>query len=250
MGSAWRGVVGVEQSGEESGVRRVRMRERASELVALARWVPAHERELVLQVCDRGRSMRELARLMRVDPRTLRRRFNRIAGRMLSPSFACVVARRHTWPTGLRRVATACILHGQSVRGASKELGMSVHTVRRHRSAVLGMIDAQLCAWEEMRRAGLEGARVDPVELARRAELGELTGGGAGGGTGDTRGGSDGRTGGGEQKGAGGDAGLRGDDRVADGSAGKWGWSCGTHAGGSGDRVVRRQARAPSWRRG
>jgi lambda repressor-like predicted transcriptional regulator len=100
------------------------------------------ERALVEALLEHGHSMRALARLMGLWPSTLRRRLDRVVTRMASPKFTFFAARMPGLSHARRRVGRACVLHGMSLRRASRELRMSHHTIRRHVDALHAMFEA------------------------------------------------------------------------------------------------------------
>ena len=107
------------------------------------KWLPADEQSLMRAVYARKTPVAHVARLMGESPVALRRRIRAIVRRVLSPAFQYAALRRDRLSPSMRRVATSCILHGVSLRDASEELKMSYHTARRHRSVILGLVDAE-----------------------------------------------------------------------------------------------------------
>lgn len=140
----------------------------AEMLVERAGWIPSGDRALVEAVHGEGLSVvayvrrclergvipvegttfdgaavgRRGQRDLDAWSRIARRRLRRLNSRLASDRFAFVIARRNTWPTTRRRVAVACVLHGDSLRQASRGLGLSLHTVRRHVEAIDAMYEA------------------------------------------------------------------------------------------------------------
>lgn len=120
-------------------------RRQAETLVERAALLPGEDRLLVEGVFRDGRSVTQLAQVWRrgdaatIDVRTLRRRLQRVLRRMHTPEFRHVAAHHEAWPAPMSRVATACILHGLTLRQAAEHLGLSVHTVRRNFDAVLAL---------------------------------------------------------------------------------------------------------------
>jgi DNA-directed RNA polymerase specialized sigma24 family protein len=126
-------------SGEDP--RRARKREIAEAVVARSEWLPQDEQALVRAVFRNGQSAAQVARLMGVEPRRVRRRVHRIVKRVMAPTFVLVVQQREQWSGTRRRVAEACFVRGLSIREASIELGVSLHTVRIHCGAVRHMLE-------------------------------------------------------------------------------------------------------------
>ena len=83
--------------------------------------------------------------------RVARRRLRRLVARLESDRFMLVVGRRNAWATTRRRVAVTCVLQGRSLRQASRDLGLSLHTVRRHMEAVEAACEAYAEAGREAR---------------------------------------------------------------------------------------------------
>ena len=128
-------------------LRRRKRREQVERLLERSSLLPPGERSLVEAVYRDGRSVTELARAASVkgaprDPRRLSRKLRRAVRRMLSDEFVYVARHREQWPASRRRVATATCLHGLSMREASEQLGMSLHSVRRHHQAVRTLVEA------------------------------------------------------------------------------------------------------------
>ncbi len=122
-------------------LRRKRRADLAAELVTRAKWLPAEERELIRTVYEHGRPVSELAPLLCVSPRTLRRRCRRAVSRALSEEYLFVLRHRDRWPSLMAQVATMCMVEGKSLRTAAAALGVSFHTVRRYRALVVGLME-------------------------------------------------------------------------------------------------------------
>lgn len=121
---------------ERADLRRRRRGEWVDRLLDRAGWLPTRERVLVEAVFRDGRSATEVARLSGDEPRTVRRRVKRAVERAMSDRLAFVVAHRASWSPMRRRVADALVVEGRSMRDASRQLGLSYHTVRRHADAI------------------------------------------------------------------------------------------------------------------
>lgn len=127
---------------EAHNLRRKRQRDTADTILARADFLPPPDRTLILAVYEDSRPVADLARMMGQDPRALRRRIRRLVQRMVSPRYAFVAARRDQWSSTRRRVATACVLHGLSLRAAADQLGLSHYTVRRHCQIIDALVEA------------------------------------------------------------------------------------------------------------
>jgi DNA-binding CsgD family transcriptional regulator len=150
--------IGGDESGahparDETDLRRHHRRDMVATLVdrAQAAKLPPEDMALLRAAYGDGRTAVELAHLLagasrtprgRDDARSIRRRIRRLAQRIMSPRFVFVMRHRDTWPATRRRVAELCILQGHSLRDASKELGITLHTVRRHHEAIQALFEA------------------------------------------------------------------------------------------------------------
>jgi DNA-directed RNA polymerase specialized sigma24 family protein len=123
-------------------LRRKRQREIVERMLERASCLPPPDLALLRAAYEDGRSAVELALLLGHDPRSLRRKLKRLSARVMSPEFLFVLRHRERWSPLRRKVATACILHGQSQRSAAQTLKLSLHTVRRNHLAVLAMYEA------------------------------------------------------------------------------------------------------------
>ncbi len=114
-------------------------------LVARARHLPDEDAALLLAVYRDGVPLCTIAAMGTPGPdgpatvSQVRRRLRRLARRCTDPLFEYVVVHIDTLPPTLRRVATACILHGLSVRRAALTLNLTHHVVRRHRDSLLAV---------------------------------------------------------------------------------------------------------------
>lgn len=149
--------IGVEGDGgalEASDRRRRTTREFAEMVVSRSEWLLPADRALIRAVYEDDRPAAEAARLCGVRPDSIRRRMKTLIARMTTPAYALVATGRGSWPPKMRKVATACFLHGLTMRAAAEELEMSLHDVRRHRDAVQALVDEQAHRAREKRVAG------------------------------------------------------------------------------------------------
>ena len=116
--------------------RRSDRRRDAERLVQRAAWLRPDERALIEAVYGEGRTCADLARLMGVPAETVRRRVRRATRRAASGLFAFVAQHRESWGGARRGVATRCVLHGATLREAADALGLSLHAVRQHLTAI------------------------------------------------------------------------------------------------------------------
>lgn len=117
-------------------LRRSDTRGAADLIVAYAAHLPEPDRVLLTLVFGKGMQVSQLARAHALDPRVARRKVRALAARVLDPRFAYVLARKEAWPASRRRVATACIIEGLTLREAAKHLRMSLYRVRELRNAI------------------------------------------------------------------------------------------------------------------
>lgn len=143
------------------------MRRAAQTCVERCVRLPGRDRSLVLAVYRDGARVKDLASIVgatgdddgdraRSSARVLRRRLRVLTGRLLSPKFEFVLAhlepadqaeRRRlglpTWSPVRRAVAESVVIHGRSLREATRVVGASFHTVRREMSAVNALFEAR-----------------------------------------------------------------------------------------------------------
>jgi len=141
------GVGALIDPGDAWDLRKTRRREVVERIVEGAELVAPGDRALVLAYYRDGQTVSDIARLAREPVRALRRRLRRTVKRVLSPRFAFVVARKDGWTSTRQRVARVCVLEGRTLREASERLGLSLHTVRRHHSAMQAMFDDEAERW-------------------------------------------------------------------------------------------------------
>ncbi|TVQ75472.1 MAG: hypothetical protein EA380_10775 [Phycisphaeraceae bacterium] len=129
----------------EARTERVDLRRRGTRRyaeVALARSAHAlpDDRALLEAVYERGVPAARVAALMHQPPRLVRRRLRIVIERLMSPEAGFVLRHMREWEPQRRRIATACILQGRSMREASRHLRMSLHTVRRELDAIRALM--------------------------------------------------------------------------------------------------------------
>ena len=117
-------------------------RDLADQIVLRAEHLPAEERALVRSIYADGRTIDDVAALLQADPRQVRRRVRRLVRRVLSDRYIFVVRHRDSWPCMRRRLATACIIHGHSLKHAAVEVGTSFYNTRKHLDAVHALLDS------------------------------------------------------------------------------------------------------------
>ncbi len=119
-------------------------RDLSDQVARRAAHLPPADRALLLAALDRGIPTTELAAMSGRDVRSVRLRVRRLARRVLSEPYAFVLRNRGSWPLLRRRIATAVIVHGQTVKQAAAETGTSFYNARKHMDAIQFLIDASL----------------------------------------------------------------------------------------------------------
>lgn len=117
-------------------------REHADQVVRLAEFLLPEDRSLMLAVYADGRSVKDLAALAREDPRRMRRRVRKLTRRVLSNDFLFVLRHRDGWPSARRRIATACIVHGRTIRQGATEAETSFYNARKQLDSVRALLDS------------------------------------------------------------------------------------------------------------
>lgn len=129
-------------------------RSQSDRIVARAAFLPHPDRVLLEAYFLHGRTIKDIALGAGIDTRRLSRKIRRLALRVLSDKFVFVLRRLETWPPSRRRVATAMMLGGQSMREAAGSLHMTLYSVRRHHDAITAQFEM-----ESDRRSCRAGAR-------------------------------------------------------------------------------------------
>ncbi len=121
--------------------RRHTRREAAELLIQRSELLPPTDRAMVIAAYARGMTTREIAALLKHEPRHIQRRLRRVTRRVLSDRFIFVASHLRSWPAARKRIGTACILHGHSARHAAAETGLPIHTVRQHLEAINTLLE-------------------------------------------------------------------------------------------------------------
>lgn len=93
--------------------------------------LPARERALLTAMFIDGHGACEIAPLMGISARTVRRRIRRSAARVLSELFGFVLRERERWTPLRRRVAVLSVVEGLPTREVARQAGVTLHVVRR-----------------------------------------------------------------------------------------------------------------------
>ncbi len=140
--SAWREMDRIDAS-SFTDLRRRHGREEVEAVLALAEHVSPEERSLLRAVFESGLPVGEMARVRGCSARTLRREVRALVRRVMDPRFVFVLSRRDLWGPSRRRVASACVVQGLTMREAAQVAGMSLHAVRRHMGAVEALFESE-----------------------------------------------------------------------------------------------------------
>jgi IS30 family transposase len=122
--------------------RRSDRREAADQVLRRADWLDSADRALLEQVLDRGVSTRTIATVSGVSSRTIQRRVARLVRRLADPDVLAVLRCHKQWPAIDAAVALSVIVRGRTMRRAGRDLGLTLHEVRKHLHQARGLIDA------------------------------------------------------------------------------------------------------------
>ena len=128
-------------------------------LLLRAHLLPKGDRELIEAVYRDGKSVAEIARMGSNSAGVVRTRVKQVVTRLCSDKLPFVVEQSSTWAPTRQRVAQHCVVRGESMREASERLGVSLHTVRRHLSAINELYHASLAERAAGRPSTLPGRR-------------------------------------------------------------------------------------------
>lgn len=109
---------------------------------ARAQLLDPEDQALLRALFEDGRSAAEMARLIGVTARSIRRRVARLLTRIASPRFVFVGSHLDAWPRTRRRVATLVILRGRSARETARLLRISEYAVRCHLQAINALFES------------------------------------------------------------------------------------------------------------
>ncbi|MEK6700660.1 MAG: hypothetical protein AABZ53_00200 [Planctomycetota bacterium] len=147
---------------------RLHTREYVQELLRRCEALPESQSGLIRAIFDDGMAYARLAAVTGVTARSVKRRANRLAARVMSPEFEFVLEHSLDWTRTRQRVAHATIVLGCSFRQAALNLGLSLHVVRRHHVWTLAMCETARVLGERARAAGvLIGGRKPDGEGSR-----------------------------------------------------------------------------------
>lgn len=132
---------------------RAHVRASTARMLDLAQHLLPHEASMIHAVYGRGLNVGALADTLKLPTRAVRRQLDSLVRRLNSPTFAMVIAQRHTWPATLRQVATEHFILGRDMKTIQRMTGLSYGQVRRQRDALLTMA----ATWQATRIARLGG---------------------------------------------------------------------------------------------
>lgn len=123
-------------------LRRHRPADLARTIAERAEWCLPDDRALVQAMYQQGLSAAQIAQLRDAPVQLVRRRIKSVVRRVLSPRYLFVLRHRDAWSPSRRRVATACVLQGRTLRQTARHLQVSLYTVRRQMDAVSALFEA------------------------------------------------------------------------------------------------------------
>lgn len=108
-----------------------------AEMEALAENLPdAEDRKLLLQFLAAEESRCEMAGSLGIPRSNLRRRAVRLAGRVLQPAFQSAIVHMRLLESAEQALVREAVLAGRPLRELSRIFGVSIHEVRKRRSAL------------------------------------------------------------------------------------------------------------------
>ncbi len=149
----------AEQFSERVDLRRRRETRMTDRLVRRAHWLKQEDRELILAMFDRGQSAVSIARMKHIPVRHVRKQIRHLVARLNDPRVAYVMAHNNSWNPTMQAIGQGLFIHGRTMRDLSKELGISLHCVRKNRDAIEAMTQARQRAhpsraWQRAKRSG------------------------------------------------------------------------------------------------
>lgn len=126
---------------EAMDLRRRYTADHAETLAARAEWCLPEDRALIHALLRQGLSPKEIAELRSIPPSTMHNQIKAILNRLNSPRFVFVLRHQDAWTPTRRRIATACVLEGRTLRGAASHLGVTLYAVRREMDAIKSLLE-------------------------------------------------------------------------------------------------------------
>jgi hypothetical protein len=112
------------------------------ELVIAAGALGPRDRALVRAVYERGLPLKALAAVGGTRPSRLQHQLRRILKRVRSPEFRAILRERARWSAMRRDIAEGVILQGRGQRDIARQLGVSVHCVRKELEYIKALAEA------------------------------------------------------------------------------------------------------------
>lgn len=159
MGRTYGTGSGMEQSEHALDFRRRREGELSTMVVRRAHWLRGRDREIAISFFQRGMHATEIASMMRMNARHVRKRIKQIVLRLRDPRCAYVVAHASGWSPRRRQIGEDLYIHGHSMRRISEQRGLSLHAVRKHRDAIDAMAMAAQQGYARPSRAWMGSER-------------------------------------------------------------------------------------------
>ncbi|MFG0253190.1 MAG: hypothetical protein ACF8NJ_09985 [Phycisphaerales bacterium JB038] len=133
------------ENGKESllDCRRRDRRALTERILLRAEWLEPADRALLESVYADQVPIARLARLRGHSPQRLRRRVRKLVGQLLAPSTSYVLSRRSDWGRERWQVACKHLVAGRDLRRTAADLGLTLHTVRKHVEAVRTLFEAE-----------------------------------------------------------------------------------------------------------
>jgi len=117
-------------------------RAEVEEILRLAGHLNAAEHSLMMAVYNDGMPLVRLSRLLgNKDRGTVARRVRRALARLANPNFGKVLLKPAHWSPLRQAVAERIWLFGDSQRKTARELGLTLHGVRRHAQAITAWLN-------------------------------------------------------------------------------------------------------------
>jgi DNA-directed RNA polymerase specialized sigma24 family protein len=136
---------------EATDLRRRRSAELAQRVLDRAPLLAPGDRALLEAVFRDHRPLTQIADLLGLTPKVVRRRTRQAITRALSDRVAWVARHAPGWSPVRRRVAIACVVEGRPLRDAARTLNLSLHTVRRHAETIHAAFEAYSDAQRDIR---------------------------------------------------------------------------------------------------
>ncbi|HWB19523.1 MAG TPA: hypothetical protein VG711_04415 [Phycisphaerales bacterium] len=125
---------------------RLDRREMIEQLLQLADFLKPSDRALMRGIFGSGMSPQDMAAAMEQQTRQVRARVRKLLRHLAKPVYRFVAREHASWPNYRKSVARAVVLQRISQREAARELGITLHRVRRELDRIRGIVDDALGA--------------------------------------------------------------------------------------------------------